>query len=99
MSVGYSIYVTARGVGPQGTPGRRVRAAEFQNVCKAMCCETLCALQHVAFADSNRRLYKYMDADSAAHAGPAGELPFGRFKAPECVECGTATACDDLWSE
>ena len=73
--------------------------SEFQNVCKAMCCETLCALQHVAFADSNRRLYKYMDADSAAHAGPAGELPFGRFKAPECVACDTATACDDLWSE
>ena len=73
--------------------------SESKNVCKAMCCETLCALQHVAFADSNRRLYKYMDADSAAHAGPAGELPFGRFKAPECVECGTATACDDLWSE
>ena len=73
--------------------------SESKNVCKAMCCETLCALQHVAFADSNRRLYKYMDADSAAHAGPAGELPFGRFKAPECVECGTATTCDDLWSE
>jgi hypothetical protein len=70
--------------------------SEAENVCKAMCCETLCALQHVAFADSNRRLYQCMDADSAAHAGPAGELPFGRFKAPECVACDAATTAEEI---
>ena len=70
--------------------------SESSFVCKAMCCETLCALQLVAFADSNRRLYQSMDADSAAHAGPEGELPFGRFKAPECVACDAATTAEKI---
>merc|ERR1719263_1364985 len=57
----------------------------------AMCCETYCALQLAAYEVANERLYEMMDADAADHAGPKGELPFGRYSAPPCVACDNSS--------
>ena len=62
----------------------------------AMCCETYCALQLAAYASANEGLYKMMDADSRDHAGPKGELPFGRYGVPPCVACDNSTTVERI---
>ena len=66
------------------------------NTVSAMCCETYCALQLAAFAESNRRLYDVLEADRAAGRWPEGELPFGKFKAPPCIACDNATTAERI---
>merc|ERR1719424_2501078 len=48
----------------------------------AMCCETYCALQLAAYR--------------SAHAGPKGELPFGRYSVPSCVACDNSTTAERI---
>ena len=62
----------------------------------AMCCETYCALQLAAYRSANEGLYQMMDADSADHAGPKGELPFGRYSVPSCVACDNSTTAERI---
>ena len=61
-----------------------------------MCCETYCALQLAAYRSANEGLYQMMDADSADHAGPKGELPFGRYSVPSCVACDNSTTAERI---
>ena len=70
--------------------------SESTNTVSAMCCETYCALQLAAFAESNQRLYDVLEADRAAGRWPEGELPFGKFKAPPCIACDNATTAERI---